>query len=204
MKPRRLGTVLFPGFELLDTFGPLEMFGNMPGVVEVLMIGETGGAVKSGQGPSVATEYDFQSCPPLDLVLVPGGMSTRTEVDNPAMIDFLRQRGPQADVTMSVCSGAALLARAGLLDGLRATTNKMFFHEIASQSPTVEWVKEARWVDTGRYVTSSGVAAGIDMTLAVIERLYGHDIANSLAIATEIEWHRDSGWDPFAKIHGLV
>lgn len=204
MQSRTLGTVLFPGFELLDTFGPLEMFGNMHGVVDVVMVSEHGGAVKSGQGPSVVTEHSFAACPKLDMILVPGGMSTRTEVDNPAMVAFLKERSAAAEVVMSVCSGAALLARAGVLDGLRATTNKMFFHEIAGQAPQVDWVREARWVDAGKFVTSSGVAAGIDMTLAVIERLYGPELANGLAIGTEIEWHRDPSWDPFAKIHGLV
>jgi transcriptional regulator GlxA family with amidase domain len=137
-------------------------------------------------------------------LLVPGGFGTRTEWANPALIAFLRERAPKAEVTMSVCTGSALLAAAGLLDGRRATSNKMFFHEVTAAGPQVEWVREARWVEDGRYVTSSGVSAGIDMALAVIARLYGAKTSEDLALATEYEWHRDASWDPFARAHGLV
>ena len=201
---RRLGALLFPGFELLDTFGPLEMFGNMPGAVDIVTVAERKGPVRSGQGPSAMADYGFDDCPPLDLLLIPGGMGTRTEVDNAALIDWLRQRASSAEVVMTVCSGTALLARAGLLDGRRATTNKMFFHEVTEQGPRVEWVREARWVEDGKYATSSGVSAGIDMALAVIAKLAGTQVSDSLAVATEYDWHRDAAWDPFAKVHGLV
>ena len=87
---------------------------------------------------------------------------------------------------MTVCSGTALLARTGLLDGRRATTNKMFFHEVAQEGPRVEWIREARWVEDGKYATSSGVSAGIDMALAVIAKLVGPQISDSLAIADRI------------------
>jgi transcriptional regulator GlxA family with amidase domain len=204
IRSRRLGALLFPGFELLDMFGPLEMFGNMPGVVEVVTVAQTAGPVVSAQGPAAVAEYGFADCPPLDLLLIPGGMATRTEVDNTALIDWIRQRVPSTEVTMTVCSGTALLARTGLLDGRRATTNKMFFHEIVSQSPRVEWVREARWVEDGQFATSSGVSAGIDMALAVIAKLAGPQVSDGLAVATEYDWHRDANWDPFAKVHGLV
>lgn len=203
-RPRRLGALLFPSFELLDMFGPLEMFGNMPGLVEIVTVAEHAGPVRSGQGPSAVAEYGFADSPHLDLLLIPGGMSTRTEVENPVMIDWLRKRVPSTEITMTVCSGTALLARTGLLDGRRATTNKMFFHEVTQQGPRVEWVREARWVEDGKFATSSGVSAGIDMALAVIAKLAGQQVSDTLAVATEYDWHRDANWDPFAKVHGLV
>lgn len=203
-RSRRLGALLFPGFELLDMFGPLEMFGNMPGLVEIVTVAQERGPVRSGQGPSAVAEYGFGDCPPLELLLIPGGMSTRTEVDNTVMIDWLRRRVPEIETVMTVCSGTALLARTGLLDGRRATTNKMFFHEVAKEGPRVDWVREARWVEDGKFATSSGVSAGIDMALAVIAKLVGPQISDSLATATEYDWHRDATWDPFAKVHGLV
>jgi transcriptional regulator GlxA family with amidase domain len=91
-----------------------------------------------------------------------------------------------------------------LLDGRRATTNKRAFKWVAEQSAKVNWVREARWVEDGKFATSSGVSAGIDMALAVMARLYGAETAEAIAIAMEYEWHRDANWDPFAKIHGLV
>ncbi len=201
---RRLGAILYPGFELLDVFGPLEMFGNMTGVVEVTMVAQEKGAVVSAQGPSVVAEYGFADCPHLELILVPGGIGTRTEIDNPVMLDWLAQRVAAAEIAMTVCTGTAILARAGVLDGRRATTNKMLFNWVAEQGPKVHWVKEARWVEDGKFVTSSGVSAGIDMALAVIAQLSGDPMSRALAVATEYEWHQDASWDPFAKIHGLV
>ena len=115
--PRRLGALFFPGFELLDTFGPLEMFGNLPGMVEIVTVAQEKGSVRSGQGPQVLAEHGFTDCPPLDLLLIPGGQGTRTEVDNPVLIDWLRRRVPEIETVMTVCTGTALLARAGLLDG---------------------------------------------------------------------------------------
>jgi transcriptional regulator GlxA family with amidase domain len=105
----------------------------------------------------------------------------------------------------SVCTGAALLARAGLLDGRRATSNKLSFKWVTEQGPAVEWIlRQARWVEDGKFATSSGVSAGIDMTLALIAKLAGAESAERIAIRMEYEWHRDPSWDPFAKIHGLV
>ncbi len=201
---KRLGTILYPGFELLDVFGPLEMFGNLNGVVEVVIVAQQKGPVVSAQGPSVIAEYGFDDCPRLDLILVPGGIGTAAAVDDPIMIEWLAQRVAAAEIAMTVCTGTALFARAGLLDGRRATTNKMMFNWVAAHGPKVQWVKEARWVEDGKFVTSSGVSAGIDMALAVIARLGGQDVSKMLAVATEYEWHQDAAWDPFAKIHGLV
>jgi transcriptional regulator GlxA family with amidase domain len=167
-------------------------------------VAEKKGAVTSAQGPQVIAAHDFDDAPRLDLILVPGGFGTRTEAENPRILDFLGRRAADAEVVMSVCTGSALLARAGILDGKRATTNKMFFQWGAEQGSAVEWVKEARWVEDGKVFTSSGVSAGIDMALAVIARLYGQDMSDNLAIAAEYDWHRDSTWDPFARVHGLV
>lgn len=201
---RTLGVILFPGYELLDVFGPAEMFGMLLGMVEIVVVAEKAGPVRSAQGPETVAQHSFDDCPHLDLLLVPGGFGTRTEVDNPAMLDFLRRRVPETEVAMTVCTGTSLFAKAGLLDGHRATTNKMFFQWVSDQGPKVNWVRAARWVEDGRFATSSGVSAGIDMSLAVIARLYGAETAKNLSIAAEYDWHRDADWDPFAKIHGLV
>lgn len=201
---RRLGVVLFPGFELLDVFGPAEMFGVLKGQVEVSLVAQTAGPVPSAQGPSAVAPYGFADCPHLDLILVPGGIGTRDEVDNPVMLEWLRVRVAAAEVAMTVCTGTSLLARAGVLDGHRATTNKMVFQWVAEQGPKVTWVKEARWVEDGKFVTSSGVSAGMDMALAVIGRLFGAETSRVVALGTEYEWHQDAGWDPFARAHGLV
>ena len=198
-RARALGAILYPGFELLDLFGPLEMFGSVGPALRIVTVAEGAGPVASAQGPSSVAEHGFGDCPSLDLLLLPGGIGTLAELANPALLDFLRKRAPAAEITMSVCSGSALLAKAGLLDGRRATSNKQFFSLATSQSANVEWVERARWVDDGDVVTSSGVSAGIDMALAVIARLFGSERAEAIAALTEYEWHRDPSRDPFAR-----
>ncbi len=194
-----LGAIFYEGFELLDMYGPLEMFGSVGPELSIVTVAEQAGPVASFQGPKSLAEYGFDDCPRLDLVLLPGGFGTIAQLENEALLEFLRMRGDEAQVTMSVCSGSAILAKAGVLDGLRATSNKQFFALATGQGEKVDWVTEARWVDAGNFVTSSGVSAGMDMALAVIERLFGSERAEAIAVLTEYEWHRDPTWDPFVK-----
>ncbi len=196
---RTLGAVLYEDFELLDLYGPLEMFGSVGPVLRIVTVAASPGPVRSFQGPKTVAEHGFADCPKLDLILVPGGLGTFPQLANESFLAFLRERAALAEVTMSVCSGSAILARAGLLDGRRATSNKQFFSAASAQSDKVDWVTEARWVEDGPYATSSGVSAGTDMSLAIIARLYGRERANQIAELTEYEWQSDSTRDPFAK-----
>jgi len=203
---RIIGALLFEGFELLDVFGPLEAWGMLAarGGWRIVTVAETAGAIASAQRVQAVAELALADCPECDVLLVPGGIGTRREVANESLLEWLRRRSATATRVTSVCSGSAILARAGLLDGLRATSNKASFKWIAQQGPRVSWVKQARWVEDGRFMTSSGVSAGIDMTLAAIAQLAGAEVADAIATHMEYEWHRDASWDPFAKIHGLV
>ena len=198
-KPRILGAILYPQFELLDLYGPLEMFGCLGPPLQIVTVAEQSGPVRSSPGPCTVAEHSFASAPPLDLLLVPGGAGTFPQLDNKPMLDFLRERAPRAEVAMSVCTGAALYAKAGLLDGRRATTNKQFFSMTCASGPHTKWEKAARWVEDGPMVTSSGVSAGTDMALAVIAKLWGHSTAQQIANLTEYEWQTDSTRDPFTR-----
>jgi len=206
LSSRTLGVLLFDGFELLDVFGPCEAYGmgHLDGAFRLAMVAAKAGSIASAQGPRAVAEFGFDDCPWLDLMLIPGGVGTRREVYNTALMSWLRTRAAKAELVSSVCTGAALLASAGLLDGLRATTNKRAFAWVQSQGPGVNWIRQARWVEDGKFATSSGVSAGIDMALAIIARLVNPASAEKAAISMEYEWHRDAGWDPFATIHGLV
>lgn len=197
--PLTLGAIFYEDFELLDVYGPLEMFGSIGPELRIVTVAQQAGAVTSFQGPKTVAQYGFDDCPPLDLILLPGGIGTLAELKNPAMLEFLRRRSANAQVTMSVCSGSAILAKAGVLDGYRATSNKQFFSLATAQSEKTKWVEQARWVEDRNMVTSSGVSAGIDMALAVIARLYGKERAEQIAAWTEYEWHQDATWDPFVK-----
>jgi putative intracellular protease/amidase len=200
----RIGVVLFPGFELLDVFGPLEMFGVLGDEFDIVLIGPAVGPVASAQGPSVHAEITYADVSVMDMVLVPGGIGTRRLVEDSAFLEWLKAWASRAALVASVCTGSGLLAAAGLLDGYRATSNKRAFEWASSQGALVNWVPEARWVEDRDRWTSSGVAAGIDMALALIAHLCGEDRATTLADRVEYEWHRDATWDPYAAKNGLV
>jgi transcriptional regulator GlxA family with amidase domain len=201
--PKKLGVLLFPRFELLDVFGPLEMFGYVPGV-EIVVVAPTAGPIPSTQGPSALAQVGLDDAPPFELLLVPGGIGTRDLVHDAGFLESLASRCAAAELVMSVCTGSALLARAGVLDGRRATSNKKSFGWVVEQGPRVRWQREARWVWDDRFVTSSGVAAGIDMALAVVAHLAGSEFADALADRTEYEWQRDPDHDRFAGLYPPV
>ncbi len=189
----------FPGFEVLDLFGPIEMLWMPKDAFPISIVAERRGEVASAQGVKVVAEYAFSDPEEYDIVLVPGGRGTRTEVSNPVILDWLRRAEPRARYVTSVCTGSALLAKAGLLDGQRATSNKNAFDWVVTQGPNVHWVRKARWIEDGKYFTSSGVSAGMDMALGLIERILGRSTSDQVAKGAEYSWHSDSAQDPFAK-----
>lgn len=200
-----LGAVLYPGFEMLDYFGPLELFSVLGSdKVRIHTVAETAGPVaaaigsEGAVGPQVIAEHAFASAPQYDILLVPGGVGTLTELENPAMLDFLIAQAAFAQYVTSVCTGSALLAKTGLLDGKRATSNKQVFALATMQSDKVHWAEAARWVEDDKFFTSSGVSAGMDMTLALIAKLFGQEVAETAASYAEYTWHRDAENDPFA------
>ena len=201
---KTVGVVLFDGFELLDVFGPLEMFGQFSDIFSLLLISERGGEIRSHQGPRCLADVSLRTAPMINLLVIPGGLGTRSEVHNPRLLAWLRWQSQRSELVMSVCTGSALLAKAGVLDGVQATTNKKAFAWVASQSDKVHWQKQARWVEDGKFWTSSGVSAGIDMSLAVMAKLIGEEAADHAACCAEYDRHRDPSWDPFSKLYGLV
>ena len=205
-----VGVVLYPGFEVLDVFGPVEMFLSVGQErMKVVMVAEEAGAVPSGPtttadgsygGPKAHADYGFADAPPIDILLVPGGFGTLQAVDNQALLDFIKDRSAAAQLTTSVCSGSAVLARAGLLDEKKATSNKAYYTMLTAYGPKVDWVPKARWVEDGNVITSSGVSAGMDMALAIIARLYGEATAKGIADGTEYVWNSDPDNDPFTRL----
>jgi len=201
---RRVGVVLFDRFELLDVFGPLELLGVLPDRFELTMIGPTAGPIRSAQGPEVLVTEAYPETPVPDIVLMPGGIGTRSLVEDDGFLTWLAGWARTAQVVTSVCTGSGVLAAAGLLDGYRATSNKRAFTWAESQGPRVDWIRQARWVADRDRWTSSGVAAGMDMTLALIAHLHGDEVATRVADEVEYDWHRDWSWDPFAAKHGVI
>ena len=198
---RKVGFLLFEGFELLDVFGPAEIFGVLEKMYSVALVGLQEGAVTSAQGPEVVASRSLAESTDLDLLLVPGGIGTRREAQNTEFLNLLKNVSDQVELVGSICTGSGLLAAAGVLDGAAATTNKLSFQWVEEQSEAVDWRKKARWVEDGKYWTSSGVTAGMDMAFAIVAKHHGRDLAKRVADAIEYDWHEDAAWDPFADLY---
>jgi len=181
------GFLIFPGAEELDFVGPWEMIAtwsrHLNGPQPCLLIAESMAPVVCANGMSVNPDCDLVHCPPLDHLLVPGGPGTRKEVDNATLIDFIATRAKACKALLSVCTGAFLLHRAGLLAGRRATTHWGSLDRLRALGDVT--VVEERWVRDREVWTSAGVSAGIDMTLAFISSVAGDEIAAKVQFGAE-------------------
>ncbi|WP_352259407.1 DJ-1/PfpI family protein [Psychrobacter sp. TB55-MNA-CIBAN-0194] len=191
--------LVFDDFETLDLFGPIEMFGSLPEHYRIQFTSIAGGIIRSKHGVLMQTIAVTELAYQTDIVLVPGGLGTRQLVYNPSFLQTLTTLTDEADWVLSVCTGSALLAKSGVLNGKRATSNKMAWQWVISQSNKVHWVAQARWVVDGKFYTSSGVSAGMDMALGFIADRHDIDTARQIANHTEYHWQENSGMDEFYR-----
>lgn len=203
---KSFAALVFPGFQTLDLFGPLEMFGDgsLRSKIDVTIVAESLQPVPSIHGHGLTVDRTLDDGTDYDMVFVPGGDTALEAAQRQPVIDWLTAAAANAEIAMTVCTGSILLASTGLLDGKSATTNKQDFVATTPLAPHVNWIRQARWVEDGRFFTSSGVSAGMDMALAAIARLYGRAIADDIAIGSEYTWHDNPDWDPFAAEAGLI
>jgi transcriptional regulator GlxA family with amidase domain len=210
-RTQRIGILVFDGFEPIDVFGFVEAFAiarflgtpyaSPPAFpFETVLIAQGLGKVRCMNGPSVAPDWDFAKAlkQPLDLLMVPGGAGTWPLLDEKRnakgvaqLVDWMRAMDKRVRIMASVCTGAAVLARCGFLDGLPAATNHGAFDWVAQHGPRVLWDSVARWVDADKYCTSAGVSAGTDLGFYLVSRLAGRAVAEAAAMAAEYDWHRD-------------
>jgi putative intracellular protease/amidase/YHS domain-containing protein len=182
--------LVFNGMELLDFAGPAEVFGAAGFRVDA--VAATREPVRSMGLVTVTPRYTFDDCPRADVIVVPGGSAGAVARDK-RVTDWLARASKDADVTLSVCTGAFVLARAGLLDGKEATTHWSATGRLGKEFPQITVRKDQRVVDTGKVVTSAGVSAGIDGALHVVERLAGRPKATSTARYMEYNWQPPVG-----------
>ncbi|MHB8644325.1 MAG: DJ-1/PfpI family protein [Thermomicrobiales bacterium] len=192
-----VGIVLFDDVEVLDFAGPFEVFavaGNITeggfAVVTVAERAETDHPIIARNGLKIVPDYALADAPHLDLLVVPGGQGTRREVANPQLIGWIKRRAAEASLTTSVCTGAFLLAEAGLLAGKTATTHWASVERMAQTYTMLHARGDARFVDEGDIVTSAGVSAGIDMALYVVGRLKGAEVAAKTARHMEYDHYK--------------
>jgi len=190
--PRTVAILVFDGVEPLDAVGPFEAYicaedSRASPLFDVGLVAVTAAPVTASGGLVMAPRWSFADLPWIDILLVPGGAGTRPLCDDQPTLDWIAARSREAELTLSVCTGAQVLAAAGLLKGCKATTHWNTYDWLAAIDPTVEILKGARWADNGRIVCSSGVSAGIDMALHVIARLHDAPTAARAARAMEYE-----------------
>lgn len=189
--------IMFEDYETLDVFGPAEIFGRLVDKYTLKFYSLEGGVITNRHRVPIMTEKleTIEKSP--QIILVPGGMGTRKEVNNTKLLNKIKELSITSDYVLSVCTGSALLAKSGLLDGKQATSNKRAFSWVTSQDTNVNWDKKARWKIDGKYYTSSGVSAGMDMTLGFLADRHGIDFARQVAKEIEYNWIEDMDNDNF-------
>lgn len=196
LRTRNVAILVFDEAEVLDVCGPYEVF-SVTGrrhdlnPFQVHLVAERPGPVALRNGFSVNPQHTLENCPPCDILIVPGGYGTRRELQNPALLDWIRRQAARAELVLSVCTGALLLGRAGLLDGLRATTHFAAIELLRETAPLALVCEGVRFVDNGRVVLSAGVSAGLDMSLHIVDRLLGAELAEEAAGYMEYRWDRN-------------
>ncbi|MDO5835342.1 MAG: DJ-1/PfpI family protein [Methanobacterium sp.] len=193
-------TLLFNNFETLDVFGPLEILGRLKKEFHVNLYSLEGGIIKSTQDVPVHTRtlsrMNFENY----ILMIPGGIGTRELINDEIFLEHLKTLSINAEYILTICTGSILLAKTGLLDDKKATTNKRVF-KWTEHFPKVDWVREARWVTDKNIYTSSGVSAGMDMALGFVADQLGYEVAKRQSIQIEYDWKEDSTWDPFSTLY---
>ena len=187
--------ILYKNFTALDTFGPIEALARIE-EFKIRYVSLDGGIVTNHQAIRIETE-PMSVIEDDGILLIPGGWGSRDEVKNDCFIEALRDAIERSEYVLCVCTGSALVAKTGALDGKKATSNKKAFEWVKSMGPDVAWNREARWVHDGKFYTSAGVSAGIDMALGFLRDRYGMDKAVEIYSGMEYHWNDDADHDTF-------
>ena len=191
MDRKQVGIVVYEEVEVLDFCGPFEVFSvtrlneekrrEEPSPFSAFLVAETKSPVVATCGMKVVPDHDLDSCPKLDILLVPGGWGFRHQMNNERLLKWIADRSRQVETLTSVCTGALLLGKAGLLDGKRATTHWRWLESMQEQFPNVTVEKRLHFVEDGALFSSAGISAGIDMSLRLVIRYYGEAVARATA-----------------------
>ncbi|MDH4131554.1 MAG: DJ-1/PfpI family protein [Gemmatimonadota bacterium] len=203
--PLRVSVLVFDDADLLDIAGPYEVFavaGRRDGLepFQVSLVGVAPGTVALRGGVRVEPPFTVANAPAADVLIVPGGMGTRRLLQDPVLLAWLREAAGRAELVLSVCTGALLLGKAGLLDGLEVTTHQSAMALLREVAPKARVHQGERFLDNGKVIVAAGISAGIDMALHVVERLLGAELAEEAAAYMEYHWDRN---DPGLQDEGV-
>ena len=185
-----IGIFLFNDVELLDFAGPYEVFSVATelqdnALFNVFTITEDGAGIRSVNGLKVMPDYDFKNHPQIDVLVVPGGNGTKIEMTKDTVLQWLKEQYTHSQITMSVCSGTRLLGKIGLLNNLKITTHHEVIADMKMIVPTAMIEENVKFVDNGKILTSAGISAGIELSLYVVAKLFGKEVANKAAVYME-------------------
>lgn len=192
-----IGIYIYENAEVLDFSGPFEVFATAnrlsgtAGLLNVFLVAETNHLVRARGGYEVKPGFSFADHPPIDVLVVVGGVHT-AELTKQKVIDWVAATSGSASIVASVCTGAFLLAEAGLLSNCSVTTHWEDIADLRKAYPALTVIENQRWVDAGKIVTSGGISAGIDMSLHLVSRLCGMALAEKTARQMEFDWRRNS------------
>jgi putative intracellular protease/amidase len=200
---RNLAILIFDGVQIIDYTGPFEVFGgtyaNNGPAFNVYTVADKPDAITTAMGMSVNPKYSFDNAPKPDVLLIPGGGGSKPGMPgvggvlaNPRTVKWVQDQAKDAELVMSVCNGAFILAQAGLLDGLTATTTAPLINLLAEAAPKTKVINDRRFVDNGKVITTAGLSSGIDGALHVVEKLFGRGTAQMVALGIEYNWDPES------------
>lgn len=199
---RTVAIFIFDDVEVLDFTGPFEIFGvtgkqgGGEGLFDVFTVAEKS-SIAARNNLVVTPTYTFENCPTPDILLIPGGggfkadgtpFGTRREMNNEKVLNWVQEMNEKVELLLSVCTGSLILAKAGLLEGLSATTHFKAVEQMKQAAPNTTLFPEKRWVDNGRIILSAGVSAGIDMSLYVVSKLHGKTVADDTATYIQYDY----------------
>ncbi|MFC3120707.1 DJ-1/PfpI family protein [Agaribacter flavus] len=188
---KKVAILMFEGVQTIDFAAPFEVFNAAR--FEVFTVSPTGKAVSSAMGLSVNPKYSFSSMPAADIIIIPGG-NIGQAMEDKAITNWINQNEANAVGILSICNGAFLLAQTGLLDGNQATTFHRAFESFERAYPEIELIRDQRYVDNGKIITSAGLASGIDSSLYLVSKLKGIEKAKAIALHLEYDWNLDQGF----------
>lgn len=205
MSARRVALFIFDEAEVMDVAGPFEVFsvaGRRHGLepFQVSLVAEKRMPVTLRNGFRVEPHATIAETPSPDILIIPGGMGTRREMHNQAVLEWIQRATPRAELVLSVCTGSLVLASAGLLDGMDVTTHHGAIDLLRETAPKARVREGVRFLDNGKVIVSAGISAGIDMSLHVVERLLGQEMAEETAGYMEYHWDHS---DPSLEDVGL-
>ena len=199
-KPKlNIAILIFPKAQVIDYSGPMEVFRQFSTSLlphNTFTVGEKTEAIQTN-GPKIVPDYSFSNHPKIDILIIPGGGGEgllKDQIDDPILIKWIQDNSTDAKYVLSVCNGAIILAKTGLVDGMTVTTTAGLTEKLARDFPNVKVVTDQRYVDNGKFITSAGLSSGIDASLHVIEKLHGKAWAKAVAMNMEYDWRPESNY----------